>query len=91
MQDLVEHVDTLASLIATAGGIIGLLIWRLLNRMEKKLEELCHHHHQCREKLPERFVNRPEFENWKKSRGELWKRINRHRHDDNGAVVITEG
>ena len=36
-QDLSEHMGALVSLLGLFAGVSGLLVWRMLVRMEKKL------------------------------------------------------
>jgi hypothetical protein len=61
------------------------LIWRMLNRMEKKIDEFsnnCTH-------FRNRVIKKEDFEKyWKPGREEIWKRVNHHRHDNCGNVVI---
>jgi hypothetical protein len=83
-QDLSEHVGVLVSLVALFAGVSGMLLWRMLVRMEKKLDELARHSFSCREELAERFVAR--FEHEVEHQG-LWEAINYHSHDLRGRVV----
>jgi hypothetical protein len=83
-QDLGEHVGALVSLLALFAGISAFLLWRLLARLEKKLEELSRLCCDCREELGERFVSRFEFE---VQHQDLWGALNRHDHDFRGRVV----
>jgi len=46
--DLSEHVGALVTLVGLFAGVSGLLVWRMLVRMEKKLDELSHHFFSCR-------------------------------------------
>ena len=83
-QDLSEHVGALVSLLSLFAGISGLLVWRMLVRMEKKLDELSHHFFSCRGELGERFVTR--FEHEVEHHG-MWEALNYHGHDMRGRVV----
>jgi hypothetical protein len=83
-QDLSEHVGVLVSLVALFAGVSGMLLWRMLVRMEKKLDDLARHSFSCREELAERFVAR--FEHEVEHQG-LWEAINYHSHDLRGRVV----
>ena len=55
-QDLGEHAGALVTLIGVFAGVSGLLLWRMLVRLEKKIDEMSQHFCACREELPERFV-----------------------------------
>jgi hypothetical protein len=83
-QDLGEHVGTLVSLLTLFAGVSALLLWRMLVRLEKKLEELSRNWCECREELGERFVGRFEHE---VHRQDLWQAVNHHAHDLGGRVV----
>jgi hypothetical protein len=83
-QDLGEHAGTLVTLIGVFAGVSGLLLWRMLVRLEKKLDELSQHFCSCREELPERFVAR--FEHDVEHQG-LWEALNYHQHNLRGRVV----
>jgi hypothetical protein len=83
-QDLSQHVGTLVSLLGLFAGVSAMLIWRMLVRMEKKLDELSNHFCSCREELGDRFVSR--FEHEVEHQG-LWEAINYHNHDIRGRVV----
>jgi hypothetical protein len=83
-QDLSEHVGVLVSLLGLFAGVSAMLVWRMLVRMEKKLDDLAHHFCTCREELAERFV--PRIEHEVEHHG-LWEAINYHSHDLRGRVV----
>jgi hypothetical protein len=83
-QDLSEHVGVLVSLLGLFAGVSAMLLWRMLVRMEKKLDELASHFCTCREELAERFV--PRIEHEVEHHG-LWEAINYHSHDLRGRVV----
>jgi hypothetical protein len=83
-QDLSEHVGALVSLLGLFAGMSGLLVWRMLVRLEKKVDELAHHFCMCREELGERFV--PRFEHEVEHHG-MWEALNYHGHDMRGRVV----
>lgn len=83
-QDLGEHVGTLVTLLGIFAGVSGLLLWRMLVRMERKLDDLAQHFFACREELPERFVSRYEHE--AEHQG-LWEALNYHEHNFQGRVV----
>ena len=39
-QDLGEHATALVTLVGVFAGVSGLLLWRMLVRMEKKIDEM---------------------------------------------------
>jgi hypothetical protein len=82
--DLAEHVNTLVTLLGLSAGISIFLLWRMLVRMEKKIDEMAQHFCACREELGERFV--PRFEHEVEHHG-LWEALNYHDHDYRGRVV----
>lgn len=68
-----------------------------LTRLEKKIDEVSAkadvwvvHPLLCRQWLQDNFVSKKTFEDWQKGRDPLWKRLNRHGHDNTGKVIITE-
>jgi hypothetical protein len=83
-QDLGEHANALVSLLGLFAGVSALLLWRMLVRLERKLDELSQHFCDCREELAERFVSR--FEHEVEHHG-LWEALNYHDHDSRGRVV----
>jgi len=83
-QDLAEHVGALVSLLALFAGVSALLLWRMLTRLEKKIDELYQHFGDCREELGERFLGRYEHDVEHQS---LWEALNYHSHDFRGRVV----
>jgi hypothetical protein len=83
-QDLSEHVGALVTLLGLFAGVSAMLLWRMLLRMEKKLDELANHSLSCREELGERFVSRLEHE---VEHHGLWEALNYHSHDLRGRVV----
>jgi len=82
--DLRYHIGILISLIGFFAGLSGFLFWRILSRLESKLEELFELAFNCRESLSERFVGRVEHD---RKVFELWEAVNNHDHDDTGRVV----
>jgi hypothetical protein len=83
-QDLSVHVGTLVSLLAIFAGVSAMLVWRMLVRMEKKLDDLAKYSNTCRQELGERFVAR--FEHEVEHQG-LWEALNYHSHNMRGRVV----
>ena len=82
--ELGELVGTRVSLRGLFAGVSALLLWRMLVRMEKKLDELYQHFSACREELGQRFV--PRFEHEVEHHG-LWEALNYHDHERRGRVV----
>ncbi len=83
-QDLSTHVGTLVSLLGIFAGVSAMLLWRMLVRMEKKLDDLANHAFTCRQELGERFVPRFEHE---VEHQDMWEALNYHGHDMRGRVV----
>ena len=77
-QDLGEHAGALVTLVGLFAGISGLLLWRLLMRLEKKLDELYQLCCNCRGELPERFICRLEHE---AEHLIIWEALHHHEHD----------
>lgn len=86
-QDLTNVLLTVLGLMATVAGV---LFWRMLTRMEDKIDQWWREHLDCRERQGQLFVTRGEFKEWKEGRKELWERINKHTHTPNGRVVIKD-
>lgn len=85
-----ELKDFLHLFITVSGGLlslIGFLVWRILHRIESKLEELHDMTHSCRETLPERFLSRTEHTNYQNEFDKLWDALNYHEHNPNGRVI----
>jgi hypothetical protein len=83
-QDLGVHVGALVTLLGAFAGLSAMLLWRMLIRLEKKMDELSQHFCACREELAQRFV--PRFEHEVEHHG-LWEALNYHDHDHRGRVV----
>lgn len=83
-QDLGEHAGTLVSLVGLFAGVSAFLLWRLLTRLENKLDELYQLCCDCRQELGERFICRFEHEI---EHQDLWHAVNHHDHDGMGRVV----
>jgi hypothetical protein len=82
--ELKEHTTILVSLVGTLASLVGFLFWRLVSRMEAKIDEivrLCCH---CRETLGERFANRSEYEQHERDHLALWEALNYHDHARKG-------
>ena len=86
-QDLTNVLLTVLGLMATVAGV---LFWRMLTRMEDKIDQWWREHLECRERQGQLFVTRGEFKEWKEGRRDLWERVNRHKHAPNGSVMIKE-
>jgi len=83
-QDLAEHLSVVLALLGVFAGLSGFLFWRMLVRMEKKLDQLHDATFHCQTGLPERFVRRAEFQ---KEKEDLWGAVNAHSHSSEGRVV----
>jgi len=77
-------VGAVVALVGVFAGLSGFLFWRMLVRMEKKLDQLNEATQYCRAKLAERFLGREEFRNEK---DDLWGALNAHSHNTQGRVV----
>jgi len=83
-KDLAEHLGAIMALLGIFAGFAGFLFWRMLVRMEQKLDDLHASTFQCRAELAERFVGRGEF---RKEKEDLWGAVNTHSHSSEGRVV----
>ena len=83
-QDLGEHLGAILTLLALFAGVSGFLLWRMLARLERRLDELYELCCECRQELGERFVGRFEADI---SHQDLWEALNHHDHDPRGRVV----
>jgi len=83
-KDLAEHLGAIMALLGIFAGIAGFLFWRMLVRMEQKLDDLHTSTFKCRAELAERFVGRGEF---RKEKEDLWSAVNSHSHSSEGRVV----
>ncbi len=82
--DLAEHVGVVVALLGIFAGLSGMLFWRMLVRMEKKLDQLHDATQRCRSSLGERFLGREEF---RKEKDDIWEAVNAHSHSTEGRVV----
>jgi hypothetical protein len=83
-KDLAEHLGALLALLGIFASLAGFLFWRMLVRMEKKVDELHEATFRCRAELAERFLGRAEF---RKEKEDLWGAVNTHSHSSEGRVV----
>lgn len=83
-KDLAEHLGVVLALLGIFAGLAGFLFWRMLVRMEQKLDGLHEATFQCRAELADRFVGRGEF---RKEKEDLWDAVNTHSHSPDGRVV----
>jgi hypothetical protein len=83
--------NILVSLLGLMATVAGMVFWRMFCRMEKKIDYWFQQHIECREKQQRDMIHRPEFDEWKKGRDHIWKRLHGHKHDTEGKVVITAG
>jgi hypothetical protein len=85
--ELKEYIRIFLTIISGLVSVVGFLIWRILHRIEEKLEQLHQMTHSCRETLPERFLNRSEHEQYQIELDKIWEAINYHEHDPGGRVM----
>lgn len=82
--------DYIKILMSVTGGllsVVGFLVWRILQRVEFKVEELHTMTCNCKESLPRRFVSRKEMEQCQAEVDKLWEVVNHHEHDEFGRVI----
>ena len=77
VRSLAQHWDVLWYLVTVLFGALVGLIWRMLNRMEKKLDA-----------MPDNFASTKAFEKMVEDRESKWKMFYRHRHHPSGEVDI---
>lgn len=85
--DTKEYIRLLMTIAGSLISVVGFLMWRILQRIELKVEELHRMEWNCRESLPVRFVNKKEIEQCQEEVDKLWEAINYHEHDELGRVV----
>ncbi|HAY23182.1 hypothetical protein [Desulfobacca acetoxidans] len=85
--ELREYINLLMAVIGVLMSLVGFLFWRILHRIEDKLEELHRLAHNCRESLPIRFLGRKEFDGYQSDIDKLWYAVNYHQHDQAGRVT----
>lgn len=98
---IAEHSDVLWAITSGLFALVSFLLWRILSRMETKLDQSIEAHNQCRLTLHQTYVPRHEFDKFEaalmRDRTERWDGIRddlkeilsafwNHRHDSNGAV-----
>jgi|UniRef100_A0A7C3Z1V6 hypothetical protein len=83
-RDLAEHLGAVLALLGVFAGLSGSLLWRMLVRLEKKLDQLHDATFHCQAGLADRFVGRSEF---RKEKEDLWGALNSHSHSSEGRVV----
>jgi hypothetical protein len=85
--DTKEYLNILMTIIGGLLSLVGFLVWRILHRIENKLEELHDMSHSCRETLPERFMTREENKKFDFEFNRIWNAVNFHEHDQDGNVI----
>ena len=90
-QNLAPHVGVLVSLLGIFAGISAMLIWRMLVRMEKKVDKIgdwivgsvtkCG---ECKEDLKEEFLSKKAFDDWKAEFLESFRLWQKGRDDPGG-------
>lgn len=96
--NLGEHVGAVLIVLNLSIMVAGGLFWHMFRRMEKKIDDWGQTHSECREHQLHLFLQKKDFSEWqqgpfdeyKRGREHLWKRINQHSHRPNGKVVIGE-
>ena len=83
-QDLGQHLGAVLALLGIFASLSGFLFWRMLVRMEKKLDQLHDATFRCQAGLSDRFLGRAEF---RKEKEDLWGAVNTHSHNSSGRVV----
>jgi hypothetical protein len=83
-KDLGEHLGAVLALLGIFASLTGFLFWRMLVRMEKKLDKLHEATFHCQAGLSDRFMGRGEF---RKEKEDLWGAVNTHSHNSEGRVV----
>ena len=83
-KDLAEHLGAVLALLGVFASLSGFLFWRMLVRMEKKLDQLHDATFHCQAGLSDRFMGRAEF---RKEKEDLWGAVNAHSHNTEGRVI----
>ncbi len=82
--------DLIQILMSVVGGLmslVGFLVWRILQRIEEKVESLHYLADTCRASLPGRFAAKQELEQCQLEVDNLWDAVNHHEHDEFGRVI----
>lgn len=82
-----EFLNLFITIIGGLLSLVGFLVWRILHRIEARLEDLHEMTHSCRETLPERFLSRNEHSQYQNEFDKVWEAINFHEHNQNGRVI----
>lgn len=90
MADPQADTNLLLAVMGLLATVAGVVFWRMFTRMEKKIDDWFQQHLECRERQAQMMIHRPEFEEWKKGREYIWKRLHGHKHDADGQVVVVE-
>lgn len=88
--DAMDPKDFIRILLSISGflvSVVGFLVWRILQRIEGRVEELHSMTCDCRQALPQRFVNKKEMEQYLAEVNKLWGVVNHHEHDEFGRVI----
>jgi hypothetical protein len=62
IHDFAEHTSILLLVISTLASIVGFLFWRMISRIEKKIDGIEAMHHACKEELPNLYAGKEDFE-----------------------------
>ncbi len=87
MLEIRDFIHVFMTVIGGLMSAVGFLVWRILHRIEVKLEDLYQMTHSCRETLPERFLSRSEHGKCQNELDKIWDAINFHEHDESGRVL----
>ena len=83
-QDLAEHIGSLVALTSFLAGVVGFFIWRMMVRLEKKLDDVHQFCCECRPEMLGRFATKLELRD---IREELRQSFCRHTHSNDGEVI----
>jgi len=82
--DLAPHIGSLVALISALASLVVFLVWRMLARLEKKLDEVYQFCCDCRPEMLLRFVTKEEF---REAREDFHRTLTQHVHSQDGEVI----
>jgi len=83
VRSIAEHWDLLWVIVCGLFGVVLFLIWQIIRRIEKAIENIL----LCLKEIADKYVPMGMFTEWKTGRADLWKALNKHCHDNKGRVV----
>ena len=101
---VVEHTDIIWGIMTIAITGFSYMIWRMLTRMETKLDDSVKAHVECQKTLPQLFLLKEDFRQFRdelrNDRVTRWKELSdrlekilsnfwNHKHDSNGLVALS--